>query len=236
MRHVFLSLAVLGAFAPQIALADGFQVPEGCKLEVTVQMRQCTVANHYTCAGLPQMRFISYADGQGEFFLSQLDAETRWISSFSPETGEEERLDEASPDHASFSTLLATGRDDYDFATQSNLGARYIYRGFDKVTGAREVIGGVVLEHSEFEITTLDGAGTMLSRRKGDEYFNREMRVFFSGTEHFENAVGDKVTTSAPPASFAFDGEKGFGADKPEFDCDALLTRNDQDPLSEEAL
>ena len=216
--------AVLAGAAP--GRAETFTPPAGCEVLVTVQLRQCTVANHYRCADdAPGARWISYADGSGIYFTSLIDAETRWMESYAHETGEVDLLDEAgSADHASFSALLTTGRDDYDFVTANNFGEVRRYRGFDRLTGEKVTIDGVPLERCEFDLSAFDGAGNFVSRRRGMQYVNREMRVFFGDTETFDNAQGDSVTTAQPPASFAFPGEDGFAAAEPIFDCDMLMT------------
>ena len=220
-------LAVSAALAGAVSgHAETFTPPAGCEVLVTVQLRQCTVANHYRCAGdAPGDRWISYADGGGLFFTSRIDAETRWLESYSHQTGEIDLLDEAaSSDHASFSALLSSGRDDYDFVTANNFGEVRRYKGFDRLTGSRVTIDGVTLERCEFDLSAYDAAGNFVSRRKGLQYISRDMRVFFGDTEEFENAEGERVTTAQPPASFAFPGEEGFASDEPLFDCDMLMT------------
>ncbi len=218
----------LCAALPGIALplhAETFSPPEGCQLTLTVQMRQCQVANHYTCAkDAPGDRWIAYADGSGVFFTSRIDNETRWMESISTETGEIDVLEDSAPDHASFSTLLATDRDDYDFYTLNNLGERRRYTGHDLLTGEQVVIDGTPLERASFDLSSYDATGAFVSRRYGSQYVSRELRIFFSDTESFENAYGDKVTTSQPPAAFARPGDKDFGAAEPVFDCDMLMT------------
>lgn len=216
-----LSVAV-GASAVH---ADSFKAPSGCQLEMTVQLRQCTVANHYTCAANPGERWIAYADGEGQFFTSRIDAETRWLQSISHDTGEVDLLDEGgSADHASFSALLATGRDDYDFVTESNSGQRIRYRGYDRLTGETVTVDGVPLERCEFDLSAYDAEGNLLSRRSGLQLVSRDMRLFFADTETFEAATGETATTSQPPVIFAFPGDEGFGALDPVLDCDVLMS------------
>ena len=215
-----------GLLAPGLACAGGFTPPPGCELEMTVQMHNCQVSNHYRCAGdAPGLRTIAYADGQGVYFISQIDDETRWVESFAPDTGEIDQLDEAgSADHASFSALLAEGVDEYDFVTRTNFGEVRRNIGTDRLTGESVVIDGVRLERIAFDLTTEDGAGNLVSRRSGRQYISRELRLFFSDTEAFENAYGDKTSTFDGPVSFAFPGDADFGEDKPKYDCDMLMT------------
>jgi hypothetical protein len=98
------------------------------------------------------------------------------------------------------------------------------YKGFDRLTGSAVTIDGVALERCEFDLSAYDAAGNFVSRRKGMQYISRDMRVFFGDTEEFENAEGERVSTTQPPASFAFPGEEGFASDEPLFDCDMLMT------------
>ncbi|WP_415182888.1 hypothetical protein [Phaeovulum sp.] len=231
MQQGLAILILAAAFAPA-AEASVFAPPKGCQLTLTVQMRQCQVANHYTCADdTPGDRWISYADGSGVFFTSRIDTETRWMESISHETGEIDLLEPRAPDHASFSTLLATGRDDYEFYTQSNYGERRRYAGHDQLTGETVVIDGVPLERATFDLSSYDEAGNFVSRRVGDQYISRDWRMFFSNVETFENAFGDSVKTAQPPVTFSRPGDRGFGNAEPEFDCNVLMTRAPVAPI-----
>ena len=205
--------------------AGPFTPPAGCDLQMTVQMRSCQVANVYTCTGAEGDRWISYADGEGEFFLSQIDHQTRWIESVSLESGEIDRLDLAgSADHASFDALLTTGADDYDFVTRNNFGDARRYVGIDRLTGEQVSIDGVVLERCTFEVTSYDADGQFMSRREGSQYISHDQRIFFGDSERFENAQGETFDTSDTPVTFAFPGDADFGAAEPKFGCDMLMT------------
>ncbi|SOC18218.1 hypothetical protein [Rhodobacter maris] len=231
-RLAFLLLTAGGLCAAAPALAGAvFVPPAGCTLGMTVQMHSCQVANYYTCAGDPPGdQWISFADGEGEYFLSHIDAETRWVESVSLYSGEVDALDAAATaDSASFSTLLSTGRDDYDFVTRSNMGTAQRYIGNDTLTGQTITIDGVPLEQCRFEMQIVDAQGNRTATRKGTQLISRKMRLFFSGTESFENAYGERSTSIDTPVSFAFPGEAGFAATRPEYDCDMMLT--DLSPL-----
>ncbi|MGO4851875.1 hypothetical protein [Phaeovulum sp. W22_SRMD_FR3] len=229
-RLVAGTVAVLFSALP--LHAEVFTPPAGCTLTVTVQSRQCTVANYYSCADAPGDQWISYADGTGEFFVSRIDSETRWIESYSRDTGKTDRLSPDSADNASFSELLQTGRDDYDFITSSTSGEDRRYVGYDLLAGGQVTIDGVPLERSEFDLTTFDSAGNFISRRHGQQYISRSLRSFFSDSEDFENAYGDAVHTEGAPVLFEFPGEPGFGATKPIYDCDVLMTSAPADPTT----
>lgn len=218
---------MLAACAAAPAFAEPlFSPPAGCTLAMTVQMHACQVANYYTCAGDPAGdQWVSFADGAGEYFLSHTDAETRWLESVSLYDGTVDRLDmSASADNASFSALLAEGRDDYDFLTHDSNGETRRYMGHDALSGGRVSIDGVPLERCSFEMRIEDGAGNFVATRKGVQFISRAMRLFFADTESYENAFGDKSTTAQGPVSFAFPGEEGFAATRPEYDCEMMMT------------
>ena len=242
MAQAWAILAVIGGLlaAPMALAQPRFAPPSGCTLTMTVQMRSCQVANYYTCAGdAAGDRRVSFADGEGEYFVSHIDAETRWIENVSLATGETERLDPAaSQDNASFSALLDTGRDDYDFVTRSDGGLVQRFIGHDALTGESTRVDGVTLEYCTFEMRIEDTEGGLLGLRKGRQLISREKRLFFGDVESFENSYGDASSSHETPMSFAFPGEKGFGAATPEYDCDMMMT--DLSPLldhpSKEAL
>lgn len=207
------------------AAAQTFTPPRGCTLSLTVQMRQCQVANVYSCAGdEPGDRWISYADGIGIYYSSRIDYETRWMESLDHDTGEVTRLLPRAQDHASFSTLIATGRDDYDFATETADGFVERYIGIDLLTGETVMVDGIPLERSTFELSSYDASGAFLARRAGTQFISRDLRLFFGDTEVFENAAGDREESLQAPMTFALPGEEGFGSLKPLFDCNAVLT------------
>ena len=227
MRARIFALGLTGALASAgPLLAGAFSPPPGCTLNMTVQLHDCQVSNHFTCAGDPPgEQWISYADGTGEFFVSRIDAETRWIESISRDRGEIDRLDIAgSADNAAFSELLAKGRDDYDFVMRNNFGEAIRYIGHDQLTGERVTIDGVPLERCDFALRMEDESGAQIATRHGTQYISRERRIFFGDTEVFENAYGDRSTSFQAPVTFAFPGDEGFGETTPKFDCDMLMT------------
>lgn len=224
VETVVVAVALLVAGSTSAA-AQTFTPPRGCTLSLTVQLRQCQVVNVYSCAGdAPGDRWVSYADGVGVFFSSRIDHETRWMESLDHDSGQVDRLLPKAADHASFSTLLATGFDDYDFMTESNTGFIERFIGVDTLTGETVRIDGVALERSTFDLTSYDASGAFLTRRTGTQYISRDLRLFFGDTEVFENAQGDRVESFQPPVTFALPGEEGFGSAKPVFDCNAVLT------------
>lgn len=215
-------LALLCLASP--ALAGGkFAAPAGCEVFATVQMRSCQVSQHYRCGGdAAGEQWALYSDGQGPYYLSKIDAETRWLESYDLDTGEEDRLGvEADP--ASFSTLLATGRDDYDFTTEGSSGTLR-FTGFDELTGERVAVDGVALERTRFALTARDASGQVLWQRSGNQLVHRDWRLFWADTETFENGFGDRETLVDTPMQVALPGEKGFLSTEPVYDCDELIT------------
>ena len=207
------------------ALAGGrFAAPQGCEVFATVQMRGCQVSQHYRCAGdAAGDQWAVYLDGAGPFYQSRIDSETRWLHSRDLMTGEEDRLAEET-DPASFTTLITTGRDDYDFRTESSTGEVRRYTGHDALTGESVTIDGVTLERTRFDLTAWNADGQMIWHRKGRQLIHRDWRLFWADTEEFENAFGDRESLVDTPVQFAAPGEKGFLATDPIYDCDELMT------------
>ncbi|MBD3801898.1 MAG: hypothetical protein IE919_01520 [Thioclava sp.] len=227
MRSNSLGLAIGGVlFSALSAHAANFAPPKGCEVYMTVQMRNCQVANYYTCAGDPAGdQWSAYADGEGVYYISHIDSETRWIESISTDTGEIELFDPgASKDAPSFSALLSDGKDDYDFVTRSNFRGLQRYRGTDTLTGQSVTIDDVPLETITFDLREDDETGALLSHRTGTQYVSRKHRLFLSGAERFENAQGDVVEYDDSPVRFDFPGDPGFSTEVPEYDCDLMMT------------
>lgn len=206
--------------------AASFTPPADCRLEVTVQNRGCTVSQYYRCEADPEGWQRSAVFGQdGLFHLSTIDEETRWIESQSPMVGLSDTLVEEAEDHASFSDLLETGRDDFDFWTLSSTGERLNQKGFDILTGETVEVDGQLLERTRFELTTRTEGGEVLIERKGSQYISRQFGRFFGGVETTTDWTGTRRETNDSPVLFSFDGEAGFGSTTPQFDCDQLLTQ-----------
>lgn len=207
------------------ALAGGkFVVPAGCEAFATVQMRNCQVSQHYRCEhDSPGDQWAVYLDGEGPFYMSRIDAETRWIESYDLTTGERDELMlEADP--ASFTTLITTGRDDYDFTTESNTGEVRRYTGHDQLTGEKVVIDGVTLERTTFDLTARTTSGELIWHRAGRQFIHRDWRLFWADTEDFENGFGDRETVIDTPMQFALPGDRGFLSTEPIYDCDMMMT------------
>ncbi|WP_347268025.1 hypothetical protein [Paracoccus sp. (in: a-proteobacteria)] len=209
------------------AAAANFTPPEGCRLEVTVQNRSCTVSQHYRCTGdAPGDQWVVYFTPEGASYQSRIDRETRWMESVDLDSGLIDRLEDEARDHASFSTLLAEGRDDFDFWTRSNSGERLHHVGHDELTGETVQIDGVPLEVTRFELTTFGETGDVLIRRRGQQFISRAQGRFYGGVETSDDWTGARQETNDSPVRFAFPGQPGFGSTTPEYDCDLQMVRD----------
>ena len=221
---VALATGALGCLAGAAA-AGTFAAPQGCTPFMTVQMHGCVVSHHFRCAGdAPGDQWETLYDSDGPFFTTKVDSEFQWIDSYQSGPPDRIWLEEPARDPASFSNLIATGEDSYDFSTMNDLGQRLSYRGFDRLTGERVVIDGVTLEATQFELTESDEAGTVLTRRSGRQYINRDWRLFFSGVEMTETDEG-RLPSDNTPVQFVMPGEEGYLSTVPLFDCDELMSQ-----------
>lgn len=215
--------ALLGCLALP-AMAANFTPPSGCTLEMTVQNRGCTVAQHYRCAAdTPGDQWVVYMTRDGAVYQSRIDKETRWMESTDLRTGVIDTLVPDAKDDASFSTLLATGRDDFDFWTEASNGERLRNVGHDELTGEKITISGVALEKTRFEMKTYNDAGEVLIEREGQQYISRAQGRFYGGVEQSSDWTGAVETTDDSPVTFAAPGQPGFGATTPEYDCDMQM-------------
>ena len=229
IRNITLTalLAVMAATGlPQTAAAATFTPPAGCRLEVTVQNRSCTVSQYYRCESDAEGDQRSAIFGKdGLVHLSRIDRETRWIESSNPNSGIADRLVDEAENHASFKNLLDTGRDDFDFWTESNTGERLHHKGFDVLTGEKVSVDGIELEKTRFELTTTNEAGEVLITRQGQQFISRSFGRFYGGIEEQSDWTGQRRETNDSPVLFRFPGQRGFGSTTPEFDCEQLMTQ-----------
>lgn len=215
--------ALLTLSALPVAAAN-FTPPDGCRLEVTVQNRGCTVSQLYRCSGDAEGdQWVTYFSREGATYQSRIDRETRWMESTDLLSGMVDVLEDGAADDASFSTLVATGRDDFDFWTRSNNGERLHHVGEDKLTGEKVQIDGVPLEVTQFALTTYSESGDVLITRKGQQFISRAQGRFYGGVETSEDWTGARQETNDSPVTFAFPGQPGFGSTTPEYDCDLQM-------------
>ncbi|MEM8680138.1 MAG: hypothetical protein AAGF97_12390, partial [Planctomycetota bacterium] len=79
---------------------------------------------------------------------------------------------------ASLSDLIAKGVDEYDFRTLSDEIGTTRYVGQDTLTGRQVVIDGITLDETTYDITAYDAEGEEIWRSKGNEFINRNWRVW----------------------------------------------------------
>ncbi|KPP89120.1 MAG: hypothetical protein HLUCCA08_02735 [Rhodobacteraceae bacterium HLUCCA08] len=222
MKTIASILFVLVA-APAAA-NQSFALPEGCEGYVTIQKRGCVVTHLFTCAGDPpgQQRRADLGE-DGLDYLGIIDAEAQWVESFHVTAGHTDTLGPRIRDAASFTELLETGADDFDFETTSDLYGVTRYVGRDGLTGVVVEIDGVPLRETDFELTAFDAAGAELFRVSGREYIHPDWRTFVSGVRRVTSANGVTETDNTP-VDFAFPGEPGFLARDPVQDCSVVLS------------
>lgn len=216
--------AVLMMLAGPVAAQGQFALPAGCEGYVTIQKRGCMVTHNFICAGDPEghQQRIDLDEG-GAFYLARIDAETQWIESFNLTQDFSSRLGPVIEDAASFSELLETGVDSWNFSTTDNNGTVTVFQGFDRLTGETVAIDGVTLERTEYDMVARSVTGIELWRSTGAEFINRDWRAFLSGTRNIVTP-DDDYDTDNTPVEFAFPGEEGFLATRPKFDCGAILS------------
>ncbi|WP_237684817.1 hypothetical protein [Szabonella alba] len=219
-----LALSLL-LVAPLPAAAGSFNPPEGCTGWLTVQARACRVSNFYKCAhDAPGDQWRADFDQEGLFFASRIDAEGQWVESFDMNPVTRQTLDAGASDPASFSELLASGVDTFEFSLSKDNGQRSNVRGFDRLTGRTVTIDGVALQETQFEFTETDPADSILRRTRGREYIHADWRLFFAGPSEWDGGSGEWLPVDGSPVQFINPGEPGFFSTEPLYECDAVLS------------
>ncbi|OIQ77225.1 hypothetical protein GALL_410840 [mine drainage metagenome] len=224
--RILACLLTMTAGLPVVAIAGPkFQPPKGCTGFLTVQMHGCIVSNHYTCPGDAQgVKWRVDLNQDGPFFVSKIDDETQWLETYDIGAKTHEVLVQPSVKPASFSQLIKTGRNDYDFITVTDDGKREHVTGYDKLTGVSKVVDGVKLEESEFVSQAVGDDGTLLWRSSGNEMISREMRIFLAGKGIWQDPNG-KTPFDNMPVVMRTPGQTGFFAAQPEFDCNTVMSQ-----------
>jgi hypothetical protein len=205
-------------------LAGTFTPPEGCEAFMTVQSRGCRVSNHFRCtANAPGDQWRADFDQEGLFFQSRINSEAEWVESLEFNPATRQTLDPGAPDAASFSNLLNSGLDTYEFGLSTDTGERTRVNGYDRLTGRSVTIDGVTLQETEFDYTETDLDGNLLRQANGNEYIHPEWRMFFSGPSEWNGGDGQFLPLDGSPMQFIFPGEAGFAVTQPIFDCDAVV-------------
>ncbi len=222
MRYA-LALICLAAPAPAVAQST-FELPSGCAAFVTVQSTSCQVDHHFVCDGDPEghQRRVSL-DEEGLTYAGHIDNETQWLESFHILSGHAERLETSPAEPASLSDLIASGVDDYDFQTLSEEIGTTRYVGQDTLTGRQVVIDGITLDETTYDITAYNADGDEMWRSKGNEFINRNWRVFIAGTG-VTTINGETFERDNRPVEFIFPGEPGFLSARPKHGCGVAIS------------
>jgi hypothetical protein len=202
-----------------------FALPAGCTGYMTVQAANCTLSHHFTCEGDPAgwQRRVDLDEG-GVSYFGAIDAETQWVESFHVLAGRSEQLGPDPVDRASFSGLVATGVDTYDFTTVGEDGLVTRFVGQDRLTGRQVTIDGVVLDETDYAIRAIAPDGTEMWRSSGQEYISRDHVLFLSGRSTIVTP-DDTWDTNDSPVEFVFPGEPGFLTGTPVHGCDTVLSK-----------
>lgn len=217
--------AILICLAAPAAAQDRMSLPAGCEAYLTVQMRSCVVSHHFTCAGEPKghQRRVDVIE-DGVVYSGLIDSEAQWLRSYYPFSDDVEELLPDPADPASFTRLVETGLDTYDFRTVSPIGGEQRYVGQDSLTGERVVIDGVTLLRTEYRIRQIDESGEVVWRAAGSEYISEEWRMFLSGTGEAWTPEDGTYSVDDTPVEFVFPGEPGFLTMRPKYDCGAIMS------------
>ncbi len=201
-----------------------FTLPGGCEAYLTVQSANCEVEHHFTCEMDPDghQRRVSL-DEQGMTYAGRIDRETQWVESFHMLSGHAERLEPEPDERASFSDLISTGVDDYDFRTLSDQIGATRFVGQDTLTGRQVTIDGITLEETTYDITAYDEDGEVIWSSKGNEFINRDWRMFLSGTGT-TTVGGETFDRNENPVEFIFPGESGFLSSRPKHGCGVAIS------------
>lgn len=207
-------------WAGQALAQDNFSLPAGCTGYVSVQKRGCVVSHLFNCQNDPagyQRRVDMTETGLG--WLGTIDAETNWVESTHIAAGYTETLASGAADPASFTQLLATGHDDWDFVTVASDGYSSRNVGTDDISNRNVVIDGVALQLTDFVIRVTDPvSGAFLWSAVGHEYIHPDWRTFISGIRTVTTPT-EIYDTDNSPVEFAFPGQQGFLSAKPRYDC-----------------
>ena len=221
MRQTALALICLAA----PAAAGDFRPPQGCTATLTVQSRGCSVEHIWTCEGEEQgLQWRGELDDQGLTYVGQIDAETQWLQSYFPLSGARELLVLPAADPASFSTLMETGEDTYDFTLDTLEGPQRVV-GFDRLDERGVVIDGETLDRTAYAVRKTDAAGGLIYAAEGFEYVSKEFGRFFSGAGTISGPTGPDYDYDSRPVKFIRPGEPGFLSDRPLYGCAAQEAR-----------
>ncbi len=209
---------------PVWAGGDTMTAPPGCTLTLTVQSKGCIVDNYWTCEGdAPGDQWRAEYGINGPQQVSRIDAETQWIDSLELPEMNRWALVTPAADPASFSELVETGVDTYDFSIEGTLGKVRLV-GFDRIVEDDVVIDGEPLQRTAYSIRATDSDGLVIYEKDGSEFISTRHGRFFSGYGS-DGAVSNPYTWDHTPMEFIYPGEPGFAATTPLYECAPLNAR-----------
>lgn len=224
MKTTIAILAALVAAPVAAQTVETFELPAGCNAYLTIQTEACSVDHIFTCEGDAEgfQRRVSIGE-DGVTYIGQIDSETQWIESVHLFSGHREQLSDSVTDPASFSELVESGIDTYDFTTESEEIGQTRYVGQDSLTGRQITIDGVTLDETQYNITAYDAEGEVKWSSEGNEYISQRFRMFLAGSSTIttENGTFDNNDN---PVEFIFEGEPGFLSANPKHGCGETLS------------
>jgi hypothetical protein len=219
-----LCLSGAGSIAAQEAQSDIFVPPPGCVGFLTVQSRQCEMANYYRCNAInPDHRWRALFNAEGLIYIGRLASEGAWIELIDLVEDTKETITVDSPDIPSFTTLIEAGADQYVYYLVDNSGSKSRLVGTDRLTGKSIVIDGIRLDEVDFRFEEYTLDNDLIENGFGQQFIVPEWKMFFSGLEYWgEGADAEPVDNT--PVQFIFPGEKGFFSTRPLFDCEMAIS------------
>ena len=217
-------------------LAEAWSVPAGCETFLTVQFRECRVANFYRCGADPEDQvWRADFDPEGLLLLTLTDADTVPLRIIDPRAETDLRLDPGSQYSPSLAALLAQPwvNIEYRMIDQSGQGDKFLgmrsrLPASDKlpIKFSSVTIDGVVLEEVIFNVGRGSVSGDYVQVRQGVEYVQLDWRLVFSGPE--EHSLPGNLEAFSDvdqsPVDFIFPGEPDFGTTRPTEDCELQLS------------
>lgn len=224
MKHLYAIAAVAALGAPVAATAASFSAPQGCETFLTVQSKQCAVANLYRCAAEPEGSFWEVLhSSEGLESVVSYDPDYQWLTAYYAWDGASETFVAPAEDAISKSTLMAEGIDTFRFTmarTAPGEDREITVVGADQLVGRETVIDDVTLEAVSTELRILSDSGEVEYHARGFQYLSREFGLFFLGTEEVIGADGTATVYDSSPVEFIMPGEPGFGSTLPFYECD----------------
>jgi hypothetical protein len=209
---------LLALVAGPAAAQPLFSPPAGCFVFATVQGSDCTVEHMMECEGQPGVTSVTiYPDG-GDF-ISTVDTEARWMSSFNGFDGMTETLIEPEADPSLLSDLLVTGRNAYDFTTLRSDGAVTRFVGKEALTGDQIEMNGVVLLRTQNQMEVFAEDGSWLWSVVSQEYVSPDWGVFLGGTAMWNTPADGEYPGDSSPVEILLPGDPGFLGTVPAYGC-----------------